>query len=271
MDIEMVHNHEMEPSVERIGDRMNQMTKVFENQQFGKIRVVMQEGEPWFVAVDVCNALELTNSRITVGRLDDDEKGVSSIYTPGGTQNMVVINESGLYTLVLGSRKPEAKQFKRWITHEVIPTIRKHGAYMTDSVLEQVMSHPEMIYSMAEQLIKEKSDHEKTKKELEVAQPKAIYFDHFVNAWDMTNIRKTAVELGIPQNRFVAYLLKHHYLYRERTQYGRLLPRVDMNRGYFVVKDFYSNCGQLWQQTFVTCKGKEHFRKKIAKILEETA
>lgn len=131
---------------------MNEL-QLFQNQQFGQIRVVMQEGEPWFVAVDVCNALELTNSRITVGRLDDDEKGVSSIYTPGGTQNVVVVNESGLYALVLGSRKPEAKQFKRWITHEVIPSVRKHGVYAVDEVL----NNPDMLIAALTELKTERA------------------------------------------------------------------------------------------------------------------
>lgn len=107
--------------------------KLFENPEFGKIRVVEKDGEPWFVAVDVCRALELGNSRQALTRLDDDEKGVISTDTPGGTQEMSIVNEPGLYTLVLGSRKPEAKAFKRWITHDVIPSIRKTGGYNATS------------------------------------------------------------------------------------------------------------------------------------------
>ena len=86
-------------------------------------------GQPWFVAADVCAALELPDTHKAIARLDDDEKGRNSIPTPGGQQDMSVVNESGLYNLVLGSRKPEAKRFKRWITHEVLPSIRKTGAY----------------------------------------------------------------------------------------------------------------------------------------------
>jgi prophage antirepressor-like protein len=86
-------------------------------------------GQPWFVAADVCAALSIGNSRMALDRLDADEKGVSSIDTPGGSQEMSVVNESGLYNLVLGSRKPEAKRFKRWVTHEVLPAIRKTGTY----------------------------------------------------------------------------------------------------------------------------------------------
>lgn len=86
-------------------------------------------GQPWFVAADVCAALDLPDTHKAIARLDDDEKGRNSIPTPGGQQEMSVVNESGLYNLVLGSRKPEAKRFKRWITHEVLPSIRKTGSY----------------------------------------------------------------------------------------------------------------------------------------------
>ena len=107
---------------------MNEVT-VFESEQFGTVRTVFIENEPWFVATDVCRALEIRNNRDAIARLDEDEKGVASTDTPGGMQEMTVVNEPGLYSLVLGSRKPEAKAFKRWITHEVIPSIRKTGSY----------------------------------------------------------------------------------------------------------------------------------------------
>lgn len=93
------------------------------------VRIVMCGDEPWFVAADVCDALTISNSRMALDRLDDDEKGVSSIDTPGGKQELSIINESGLYSLILTSRKPEAKKFKKWVTSEVLPTLRKAGRY----------------------------------------------------------------------------------------------------------------------------------------------
>ena len=99
----------------------------------------MKDGEPWFVAADVCRALEI--DRTQTRRLDDDEKGVYLTQTPGGQQEMSIINEPGLYTLVLGSRKPQAKEFKRWITHEVIPSIRKHGVYATEATIDKIIVH----------------------------------------------------------------------------------------------------------------------------------
>ena len=111
---------------------MNNGIQVFENSDFGKVRAIERDGEPWFVAADVCRALDVVNSRDAVARLDTDEKNtvVLTDGTPGNPQKTIV-NEPGLYTLILGSRKPEAKAFKRWVTHEVIPSIRKTGTYST--------------------------------------------------------------------------------------------------------------------------------------------
>lgn len=100
----------------------------YNNQQ---VRTVILDSEPWFVAKDVCDILEHTNSRMALERLEDDEKGVSLIDTLGGRQEMSIVNEPGLYSLIFGSRKPEAKAFKRWVTHEVLPTLRKTGSYTT--------------------------------------------------------------------------------------------------------------------------------------------
>jgi prophage antirepressor-like protein len=97
-----------------------------------QVRVITDaQGVPWFVAADVCNALDLGNSRMAMERLDDDEKSTELIPTPGGTQSLTTVNEPGLYSLIFGSRKPEARAFKRWVTHEVLPTIRKTGSYST--------------------------------------------------------------------------------------------------------------------------------------------
>ena len=110
---------------------MENNMQIFQNEKFGKIRTLNLDGEPWFVAADVCKALLIVNSRDALTRIDDDEKGVVSTDTLGGRQEVTIVNEPGLYALILSSRKPEAKAFKRWITHEVIPSIRKHGAYIS--------------------------------------------------------------------------------------------------------------------------------------------
>ena len=131
---------------------MNTLT-VFDNDQFGRVRSVLIDGEPWFAAADVCRALDINNNRQAIARLDEDEKGVISTDTPGGEQKMSFVNEPGLYTLVLGSRKPEAKLFKRWITHEVIPSIRKTGAYSaTLSPAEQLVRQAQLLLEQEKRL-----------------------------------------------------------------------------------------------------------------------
>ena len=104
---------------------MNEILK-FEGRD---VRIILQNGEPWWVAKDVCDILDISNPSDALARLDDDEKGIASIDTIRGEQQLTTVNEAGLYTLVLGSRKPESKKFKRWIAHEVIPSIRKTGSY----------------------------------------------------------------------------------------------------------------------------------------------
>lgn len=109
--------------------------QIFNNDQFGSVRTVVKDGEPWFVAADVCKALEIGNPTDVMKRLDDDERTLVSIEGASNTLPVNAINEPGLYAVVLGSRKPEAKAFKRWITHEVIPTIRKTGGYVANDDL----------------------------------------------------------------------------------------------------------------------------------------
>lgn len=115
-----------------------------------QVRVVADaDGCPWFVAADVCTVLGLVNPRKALERLDSDERGVSSIHTPGGHQSMTTVNESGLYSLILGSRKPEARAFKRWVTHEVLPSIRRTGSYSMPAATTQPKPLPEGIHVVA--------------------------------------------------------------------------------------------------------------------------
>lgn len=114
---------------------MDKLSQVFRYED-KPVRTVVVNGEPWFVAKDVCDILELGDVSKAVSRLDEDEKGTNSIPTPGGNQEMLVINEPGLYSLILGSRKPEAKLFKRWVVHEVLPAIRQTGMYAVPAITQ---------------------------------------------------------------------------------------------------------------------------------------
>ena len=194
---------------------MNNNLMIFENPEFGAVRSILIDGDPWFVAADVCKALELEKTNRALSRLDDDEKGAHSVSTPGGRQRMSIISESGLYSLILGSRKPEVKAFKRWITHEVIPSIRKHGAYMTDALLSRMDEHPELISEYIGKLRAENAKANAAREALKKAEaenarlaPKASYYDSFVGVESVTCLRYTAKELGVPQKKFIGYLLE---------------------------------------------------------------
>lgn len=247
---------------------MNNNLMIFENPEFGAVRSILIDGDPWFVAADVCKALELEKTNRALSRLDDDEKGAHSVSTPGGRQRMSIISESGLYSLILGSRKPEARAFKRWITHEVIPSIRKHGAYMTDSLLDALEAHPEAVPEYLNRLRSENARNRELTRRLQLALPKAEYYDAFVDPADCTNIRTTAKELGVPEKQFTRYLEEKKYLFRDKNR--KLFPRaVKKSAGLFLVRDFYTERGKLGHYTLITPAGKRHFLERTDEILFE--
>jgi anti-repressor protein len=144
----------------------------FESRQ---VRVVIKDGELWWVLRDVCEVLEIGNNRDVAARLDDDEKGVVTIDTLGGKQEVTVICESGLYNVILLSRKPEAKKFKRWITHEVLPSIYKHGAYMTPEAIEKALTNPDFIIKLATKLKEERAKVSALTAKIERDHPKVFF------------------------------------------------------------------------------------------------
>ena len=133
----------------------NQIT-VFASDKFGDVRIVQIGNEPWFVGKDIATALgygegkSLANA--VANHVDVEDKGVTKMMTPGGKQNVTIINESGLYALILSSKLPQAKEFKHWVTHEVLPSIRKHGAYLTDNALQEARTSPDFLMQLATQL-----------------------------------------------------------------------------------------------------------------------
>ena len=216
------------------------------------VRTIEKDGEPWFVLKDVCDVLTLTNSRMIADRLDADERGVSQIDTLGGKQTMVIINESGLYNVILRSDKPEAKPFRKWITAEVLPAIRKTGAYMTPQTIEQILTNPDTIISLATQI-----------KELQAkvaeSKPKVEYFDTLVDRNLLTNFRDTAKELHVAPKAFINFLLDKGYIYRDNK--SRLRPyQAHVEKGLFEVKEFASEFNnKAGVQTLITPKGRETF------------
>ncbi len=138
-----------------------QSYKTFSNNEFGEIRVLEIENEPWFVGKDIAEVLGYKNTNDAMKKhIDDEDKGVAKCDTLGGKQNLTIINESGLYSLILGSKLPNAKKFKRWVTNEVLPSIRKHGAYMTEDTIEKALTSPDFLIQLATKL---KEEQEKSK------------------------------------------------------------------------------------------------------------
>ena len=170
--------------------------QVFDSISFGQVRVQELDNEVWFVAKDVCECLGINDTSKAVGRLDEDEKGANSIPTPGGNQNLLTVNEYGLYNLVLSSRKPEAKEFKRWITHDVIPAIRKTGSY--SMVIPQTL--PEALRAYADEV----ESHNATKaivaqQEQQIAEFKPVkdYVDKILSSKSCLTITQIAADYGL--------------------------------------------------------------------------
>lgn len=181
------------------------------------VRTVARDGDPWFVASDVCAVLSINNSRQALSYLDDDEKGVTTNDTPGGAQSVSIINEPGLYSLVLRSRKAEAKVFKRWITHEVIPTIRKTGAYGVERSWQDMSLEEQSLHVITQQ----RDLLETQRRELTVVKPKAEAWDSLVGnsgSWSFNDSAKVLHEknvIDIGEKRLVKWLVDSGYLYRD--------------------------------------------------------
>ena len=229
---------------------MENNIQIFENSEFGKVRTLEIDNEPWFVGKDVAEILGYSQPSVAIfKRVDSDDKGISKMETPGGEQSVVIINESGLYSLILSSKIPTAKRFKRWVTSEVMPTIRKTGSY---SVIPK--DYPSALRALADQYEK----NQKLLAENTVMKPKAEYFDCLVDRNLLTNFRTTAKELHIKQNQFISWLLDNKFVYRDKK--GSLQP-YSKYTDYFHIKDSKSQTGK-WAgtQTLITPKGKEAFR-----------
>lgn len=202
---------------------MNDM-KIFENSEFGAVRVVDVNGEPWFVARDVCECLELTNTSQTLSYLDDDEKGITTNDTPGGQQEMSIVSEAGLYSLILRSRKPEAKIFKRWITHEVLPAIRKHGGYLTPAKLEEALTDPDTIIRLATDLKVEREKRRKLEAQAAADRPRVVFAESIevaktsILVGEMAKLIKQATGCDMGQNRFFEWLRANGYLHKQGSQ-----------------------------------------------------
>ena len=255
---------------------MNEL-KIFENEQFGKVRAVKINEEPWFVGKDVAAALGFGQGKslanAVANHVDAEDKGVTELMTPGGKQKMTIINESGLYSLVMSSKLPSAKAFKRWVTSEVLPSIRKHGAYVTPLTLEQMIADPETTIQILTSLKEEREQRIKLEAEARQNKPKVLFADTVTASDDCVLVgtlakmmRQSGTQIG--QNRLFALLRKDGFLMQSGERYN-LPTQKAMEMGLFKIKESTVTSAdgtvRLVQTPVVTGKGQQYFINRYAK------
>lgn len=241
--------------------------QVFKNEQFGEVRTIEENGKILFCGSDCAKALGYAKPQNAISAHCKGaalKQGI--IDNLGREQEMSFIPEGDLYRLITHSKLPSAEKFESWVFDEVLPSIRKHGAYMTPETLEEAILNPDTIIKIATAL---KAEQDKNKAleaansaltvDKQIMQPKADYFDELVDRNLLTNFRETAKQLGIKQTDFINFLLDKKYVYRDKR--GKLMPYADKNNGLFEIKETYNEKTQ-WSgtQTLITPKGRETFR-----------
>ena len=238
------------------------------------VRTVIINNEPYFVGKDVAEILGYTNSRQALkNHVDEDDKGVSKCDTPGGKQDLVIINESGLYSLILSSKLPQAKEFKRWVTSEVLPTIRKHGMFATDELLD----NPDFAIATLQKLKEEREAKKLLEATIEEQKPKVI----FANAVSASHtsilvgefaklMRQNGVNMG--QNRMFVWLRENGYLINRKGSDKNMPTQKSMELGLFEIKETTINHSDghisISKTPKITGKGQLYFTEKILGIRE---
>lgn len=246
---------------------MNEL-QLFENKEFGKVRVITIDGQPWFVGKDVAEALGYTNPQKAIrDHVDDEDKGVNELFTPGGRQKVPVINYSGLYSLVLSSKLPSARSFKHWITSEVLPSIQNTGGYVgneqkfIDTYLPFADSNTKALFSSTLAALREANA------QITANKPKVLFADAVsastssILIGDLAKlIRQNGVDMG--QNRLFTWLRDNQYLCAKGERYNMPTQR-SMELGLFVVKETTianpDGSIRVTKTTKVTGKGQQYF------------
>ena len=252
---------------------MKNEMKIFENEEFGKVRTVVKDGEPWLVGKDVAEILEYKDTAKAIRtHVDADDKGVSILDTPGGKQKITVINESGLYGLVLSSKMPKAKEFRRWVTSHVLPTIRRTGGYVAneDMFIENYLPFLDEPYQNLFRL--QMTAINKLNERIRHDQPLVEFANQVSNTdnlIDMNAMAKLAVEENIPigRNRLFRWLRENEILMSGNLPYQKY-----MDRGYFAVKESVfetDSFTKTYQQSYVTGKGQAYIIGRLKKEFEQ--
>lgn len=247
--------------------------QIFDSPDFGQIRTIQQNGEPWFVGKDVADILGYQNGSRDVNRhVDEDDRQNYQNGTFESNRGLTIINESGLYSLILSSKMPKAKEFKRWVTSEVLPAIRKHGAYMNDDVLKQAIQSPDFLIKLATELKEEKEARRQAEANLQAAKPKVLFADA-VSASDSTiligDLAKILKQNGHPigQKRLFCWMREQGYLIkRAGADYNSPTQRA-MEMGLFKIKETAISHSDghvsVSKTTKVTGKGQQYFINKF--------
>ncbi len=253
---------------------MNEL-QVFKNDIFGEIRIIEKDNEPWFVGKDVAMALGYKDTSDAIKRHIFDEDKLTRCFTDSGqSRKMIIINESGMYSLVLSSKLEKAKLFKRWVTSEVLPTIRKHGAYMTESTLEKAITSPDFLISLAEELKKEQNKRKELEIEKEANKPKVIFAESVqaskqsILVGELAKLLKqNGIEIG--QNRLFEWLRNKGYLISRKGESFNLPTQKSMNMQLMEIKESThvnpDGSVRLTRTTKVTGKGQIYFINKFRK------
>lgn len=246
--------------------------KIFENAEFGQIRTAEVDGEPWFVGKDVAEALGYAEPRSAVSKkVEEVDRGVAEMETPSGKQNMTIINESGLYALIFGSKLESAKLFKHWVTSEVLTAIRKHGAYAVDELL----NNPEMAIKAFTALKEEREKNKRLQTDVDRMKPKEIFADAVsasktsILIGDLAKILKqNGINTG--QNRLFETLRKDGYLIKQKGSNWNMPTQRAMEMGLFEIKESThidgNGCNVTTKTTKVTGKGQQYFINRYLKI-----
>ena len=241
---------------------LNNAIQTFTNNNYGNIRVIMIDGEPWMVGKDAADMLGYTNSRKALGdHVDEEDKGVTKCDTLGGVQELTIINESGFYALVFGSKLPTARAIKRWVTSEVLPSIRKTGSYSTQLGSYQI-DDP---IARAERWIEEQREKQSALLALEEAKPKVETYDHLISNKGYVGLREMAKMLGYPLNKMGAFVCEIGMCYKEN---GIYYPYAKFNNNGMCVGKWHrakwSSHGGM--KTVFSLEGVEYVRKALKRI-----
>nr|UWG13809.1 MAG: antirepressor protein KilAC domain [Bacteriophage sp.] len=245
------------------------------NYESSEIRTVQVNGEPWFVLADVCKVLELSSPHKVADRLENDERNQIPVTDSlGRYQNTAIINESGLYTVILRSDKPQAKPFRKWVTSEVLPSIRKHGAYMTDQALEKALTNPDFLIELATQLKAEQEQRRRLEttvaaqnKQMEQDKPKVLFADSVAASRSSILIgelakliKQNGVDMG--QKRLFQWMRENGYLIKRCGSEYNLPTQRSMERGLMEIKEtsvIHSGYTTISKTPKVTGKGQVYF------------